>query len=91
MGAVNSGPNNLSSPVAATIEAIRDSALLKLAVTGVSLIAFAVVLQALVVNPADPGLVGVWTALIPVWGVGLVLVGVGGYLFVWWRQNQTAE
>lgn len=84
-------PDTASGPMANVLESIRESALLKLALLGVGFLLFAVFLQVVVVNPDNPGLVGVWTALFPVWGTGLILVGVGGYLFIWWRQSQTVD
>lgn len=69
------------------VGAVRDSVLLKLAVAGVALIAIAGALQLFVVNPTDPGLVGIWTGMLPIWGIALILVSLGSYLYVWIRRR----
>lgn len=64
------------------IEALQESVLLKLTTAGILMILLAVGLQVAVVNPVNPGLVGVWTGMLPVWGTALIIVGLGGYTYV---------
>lgn len=71
----------------APIEAIRQSVLLKLAVAGGLLIVLAAVLQVAVVNPESPGLVGIWTGMLPVWGTALLLIGLGSYAYIWAQRS----
>ena len=30
---------------------------------------------------------GVWAAILAVWGSGLIIVGLVGYTFVWWKRR----
>lgn len=76
-----------STWVGRPIEAIRGSVLLKLATVGVGFIALAVALQLFVVDPANPGLAGIWTAMLPIWGTALIITGLGGYGFITYRRR----
>ncbi|WP_424005180.1 hypothetical protein ACOZ4I_17685 (plasmid) [Haloarcula salina] len=91
MSTINGGSDERSGLLARSTDRLRESVLLKLAVGGVCLIAAATLLQVFVVDPSNPGLVGVWTALLPIWGVGLIVAGLGAYLFVMWRQYRGTE
>lgn len=69
------------------VEAVRDSVLLKLAMAGVLLIVLSVFMQLFVVNPENPGLAGIWKGMLPLWGTGLIITGLGSYLYVWWSRS----
>lgn len=66
--------------------AIADSVLLKIAVSGVFVVLFGAFLDSGIAVPAG-GLWGIWSAVFAVWGGGLILTGVFGFAFVWWRRN----
>lgn len=58
------------------LDTIRNSALLVLAVIGLLEVLIGYVMHT-----------GVWAALLAVWGSGLILVGVVGYVFIWWQRQ----
>lgn len=65
---------------ARVIDAISGSVLLKIAMAGVLLFVSGWLL--------DVGInEGVLAAIFAVWGVGLMLVGLSGYGFIWWRRQ----
>lgn len=66
----------LSRLRAAVIDPIYDSILLQLATVGAVLIVLGAIMN-----------VGVWAAIFPVWGAGLVLVGLSCYGFIWWQRQ----
>ncbi len=62
------------------IDPISDSVLLKLATAGMLLFVSGWFL--------DVGFnEGVWAAMFGAWGVGLMLVGLSCYGFIWWRRH----
>lgn len=68
-------------------EAVRGSVLLKLTIAGGLMILLAVGLQMAVVDPATPGLIGVWTGMLPIWGTALIIVGLGSYTYIWIQRR----
>lgn len=69
-----------SRELPSALEAIRMSLLLKLVVIGISMIITAYLLGG--------DTIGVWAALLPIWGGALMLIGGGLYAALWWtRQN----
>lgn len=91
------------SVVSRVLSQVRDSVLLLLATVGVVEIILAGIIQLLLDNDIigrDAGLSGIladlfsdgntwglWAAVFTIWGMGLILVGVVGYTFVWWRRR----
>lgn len=69
------------------VEAVRGSVLLQLAVAGGLMILLAAGLQMAVVKPVSPGLIGVWTGMLPIWGTALVIVGLGSYIYIWLQRR----
>lgn len=58
------------------IQTVRSSVLLLLAVIG----AVEVVLG-YIINT------GAWAAILAVWGTGLIVIGLVGHTFVWWKRQ----
>ncbi|WP_247004252.1 hypothetical protein [Halosolutus gelatinilyticus] len=69
-------PETTSRTRTRLLEPLYESLLLKIAVVGVFLIAVGAILSE-----------GVWAAIVAVWGIGLLLTGLGFYGFIWWRRN----
>ena len=69
-------PENPSGTLRALGREVRESLLLRIAVFGILLI-----FAGYVIN------YGVWAAILPTWGVAMILLGVGGYAFVWWNRR----
>lgn len=58
------------------VNTVRSSALLILALIGLVEVIVGYVMHT-----------GVWAAILAVWGSGLILVGLVGYAFVWWKRQ----
>ncbi|QLC34733.1 hypothetical protein EFA46_010715 (plasmid) [Halarchaeum sp. CBA1220] len=58
------------------LRTVRHSVLLLLAVVGL-----VEILLGYAINT------GPWAAIVAVWGAGLVVVGVVGHTFVWWKRQ----
>lgn len=82
-------------PVFVLLEPIRNSILLQIATVGVVLFALGPILDGTTLGPVlneggaggDGELMAIWAATVTVWGVGLILVGLGLYGFIWWRRR----
>lgn len=59
-----------------TVDKIKHSALLSLALFGVLMLLTGAALQT-----------GVWAAMLAIWGGGLILVGGIGYGIIWWKRQ----
>lgn len=62
------------------VNAVQRSILLKVAIAGVALIVSAYFL--------GNEVIGVWSALLPIWGSAMIGLGGGLYVTLWWiRRN----
>lgn len=66
--------------------AVRDSVLLKIAIGGALFVLTGAFFDSGVLVPTG-GLWSIWAAVFAVWGAGLILAGLGGYGFLWWRRT----
>lgn len=70
------------------VDALRGSALNLLVVFGAVEFAIAAALEAAMrAGVLERGLLAVWVTVLTIWGVGLMLVGVAGRLFIWWKRR----
>lgn len=64
---------NVLEPI---LEPLFDSVLLRMAAMGIVLFTLGAIRS-----------VGVWAAILAVWGAGLMLVGFGLYGLLWWKRD----
>lgn len=68
-----------SGGLQSALETVRTSFLLQLAVVGLGMIVAAYLLGG--------DVIGVWAALLPIWGGSLVVIGGGLYAILWWIRR----
>lgn len=67
---------------------VQESTLLKVVVTGTLFVAFAVAIEvAIQLAFLSRGLVSVWATFLLIWGLGILLTGTAGRVFIWWRRQ----
>ncbi|WP_226042606.1 hypothetical protein [Natrinema sp. DC36] len=66
--------------------AVRNSVLLKIAIGGVLFVLIGAFLDSGILVPTGE-LWSIWAAIFATWGAGLILAGLVGYGFLWWKRS----
>jgi len=75
-------------PRSRVLAAISDSVLVKVALLGVLLVGVGIGLElAIQAGFLVRGLSAVWAVVLLLWGTALVVAGIAGRTFIWWRRR----
>lgn len=77
-----------SGALSRAVAEVRESVLVKIALFGLFEIALAAGLElAIQAGVFSRAYLGIWAAVLTVWGVGLFLVGSVGRALIWWNRR----